>query len=163
MNWQCQQSYIHSQGMRQKGCHPTNWSGWENPKAIQGLCGHLQWQGVGKVPTEETLGPQNWTEARSTCNANQQNDQTFDNRTTRTTDVHWWTPGKRNNQKVKDPLCGVLLLHQKEEWKTKAHTRLPTNQWMDNQKLIPLTTHSTTNQQNRRCRTNHSSQYPLGV
>jgi hypothetical protein len=81
----------------------------------------------------------------STCDANQQDNQTFDNRTARITEFHRRTPRKRDDQKIEEPLCGILLFHQEKEWEVKTCARLPTDQQMDDQELIPPTSHPTTN------------------
>ena len=82
---------------------------------------------------------------------------------TRTEGLYWWTSGMRDDLKVQKPLCGIVLLYKEKEWKTTTGTRLSTNQWMDHQKLIPLTTYSPTDRQNWWCWTNHSGWHLLGV
>jgi hypothetical protein len=79
----------------------------------------------------------------------QQNYQTIDNGTRRTQEICRRTSGTRHHTTIQEPLRRIVLLHQEEEWQTKTCTRLLTNQRMDHQEQIPLTTDTPTNRPTR--------------
>jgi hypothetical protein len=61
----------------------------------------------------------------------------------------------RHHTMIKEPLCRIVLFHQREKQQTKTCARLSTNQWMDHQEQIPLTTNTPANRSTRWRRTNH--------
>ena len=71
--------------------------------------------------------------------------------------------GERIYLPLEESLCCTFLLHQKERWQVKTHAGLPMAQWMDHQKLLPLTIDLWTHSVSSECRNIHQSQCQVGI
>jgi hypothetical protein len=62
-----------------------------------------------------TMGPQDRTKTRSTYNTDQQDHQAINNGARGTQEIRRQTFGMRHHMTIQEPLCCIVLLHQKEK------------------------------------------------
>ena len=148
-NGRCTKSDIRHPSQGKKSNYQKSRSRRTNPSPVQNVRRCIQRPRIEEIPAQATLGPQDRTKTWSTCNVDQQNDQIINDGTRRTQEICRRTFGTRHHTMIQEPLCRIILLHQKEERQTKTSTRLPTNQQMDYQEQIPLTTDTPTDRPTR--------------
>ncbi len=85
------------------------------------------------------MGPLHQSKTRGSSNPHKQNHPAFLSWTAGALPIPKRTHKLRDHTPVEEPICHIILLYQKEEWKASTSSRLLTGELVDHQNPLPPT------------------------
>ena len=123
----------------------------------------LQWRSSTVLSRITNMGPCNRAQTKCTIHNTWEGIPTDTRQTESTTGLCKRTTGERIHLSFKEPICGTLLLHQKERWQATASPRLLMTQWVDHQEPLPTAVNLRTNCTSPKCKTIYQVWCQMGV